>query len=71
VFVTVTTTIGLDRGHTDVSLWFVIEGSRDMPLTLDEFEFRGARWWSLEEVASTGAEAFDPHFQRFLRKVSW
>ena len=71
VFVTVTTTIGLDRGHTDVSLWFVIEGRRDMALTLDELEFRGARWWSLEEVTSTGAEIFDPHFPRFLRKVSW
>ena len=29
---TVTTTIGRDAGHTDVSLWFIIVGSRDMPL---------------------------------------
>jgi 8-oxo-dGTP diphosphatase len=69
-FVTVTTTIGLDRGHTDVSLWFILEGSRDLELTLDEVEFRGARWWSLEEVTAADGETFDPHFQRFMRKVS-
>jgi 8-oxo-dGTP pyrophosphatase MutT (NUDIX family) len=69
-FVTVTTTIGLDRGHTDVSLWFILEGSRDLELTPDEVEIRGARWWSLEEVTSAGGETFDPHFQRFMRKVS-
>jgi hypothetical protein len=70
VFVTVTTTIGADRGHTDVSLWFVVEGSRGMALSLDKVEFRGARWWSLEEVTSADAASFDTHFQRFLRKVS-
>lgn len=69
-FVTVTTTVGLDSGHTDVSLWFVLEGSRDLELTLDEVEFRGARWWSLAEVTSADPEAFDPHFLRFLRKVT-
>jgi 8-oxo-dGTP diphosphatase len=69
-FVTVTTTIGVDSGHTDVSLWFILEGSRDVELTLDEVECRGARWWSLEEVTSADAAAFDPHFLRFMRKVS-
>lgn len=69
-FVTVTTTIGLDSGHTDVSLWFIFEGPRDVELTLDEVEFRGARWWSFEEVRSAHGVAFDPHFLRFMRKVS-
>jgi 8-oxo-dGTP pyrophosphatase MutT (NUDIX family) len=68
-FLTVTTTIGRDAGHTDVSLWFIIEGSRDMQLTIDEVEFRGVRWWSLPEVTSADGKAFDPHFQRFMRKA--
>ena len=69
-FLTVTETVGLDPGHTDVSLWFVGEGSRRMRLTIDEVEFREARWWSAAEVASADETDFDPHFRRFLRKAS-
>jgi 8-oxo-dGTP diphosphatase len=69
VFVTVTTTIGLDAGHTDVSLWFVAPGSRGMRLAADDVEFRGVRWWSQEEITSSPATLFDPHFGRFLEKV--
>jgi 8-oxo-dGTP diphosphatase len=68
-FLTVTTTIGRDAGHTDVSLWFVIAGSRNMRLTIDEVEFRGVRWWSLPEVTSADGKDFDPHFHRFMRKT--
>jgi 8-oxo-dGTP diphosphatase len=68
-FVTVTTTIGLDAGHTDVSLWFISDGSRRLEMTVDQVEFRGYRWWTLEEVTSATGEDFDPHFQRFMRKV--
>jgi hypothetical protein len=63
------TTIGFDAGHTDVSLWFVCEGKRDMRMTVDEVEFQGARWWSLDEVTEASGEEFDPHFRRFMRKV--
>jgi 8-oxo-dGTP pyrophosphatase MutT (NUDIX family) len=68
-FLTVTKTIGLDPGHTDVSLWFIGEGSQRLRLTVDEVEFHGARWWSAEEVAATNKEVFDPHFHRFWRKA--
>jgi 8-oxo-dGTP diphosphatase len=68
-FLTVTRTIGLDSGHTDVSLWFISKGSRSLRLTIDKVEFRGARWWSLDEVASANEKDFDPHFQRFLKKA--
>jgi 8-oxo-dGTP diphosphatase len=68
-FLTVTTTIGRDAGHTDVSLWFIINGSRDMRLTIDEVEFRGVQWWSLSAVTSADGKAVDPHFQRFMRKA--
>jgi 8-oxo-dGTP diphosphatase len=68
-FVTVNTTTGLDAGHTEVSLWFISDGSRRVEVTVDQVEFRGYRWWALEEVASATGEDFDPHFQRFMRKV--
>ena len=68
-FVTVTTTIGLDAGHTDVSLWFVSDGSRRQEMTIDRVEFRGSRWWTLQEATSATGERFDPHFQRFITKV--
>lgn len=68
-FVTVTTTIGLDAGHTDVSLWFISEGSRSLEMTIDQVEFRGVRWWTLEEVTSADGKDFDPHFHRFMRKA--
>jgi 8-oxo-dGTP pyrophosphatase MutT (NUDIX family) len=68
-FLTVTTTVGLDAGHTDVSLWFVGAGRRDMALAPDRSEFHRARWWSRQEVATAAAKTFDPHFGRFLAKV--
>jgi 8-oxo-dGTP diphosphatase len=68
-FVTVTTTVGIDSGHTDVSLWFVAPGSREMQLTFDEVEFSGGRWWSLEDVTEADATTLDPHFGRFLKKM--
>jgi 8-oxo-dGTP diphosphatase len=68
-FVTVTTTIGLDAGHTDVSLWFVSDGSRRLEMTVDRVEFRGSRWWTLQEVTAATGEGFDPHFRRFMTKV--
>jgi 8-oxo-dGTP diphosphatase len=68
-FLTVTRTIGLDSGHTDVSLWFISESCRGVTLTIDEVEFHSARWWPLEEVASANEAGFDPHFGRFLTKA--
>ena len=69
VFVTVTMTVGLDAGHTDVSLWFISDGSRSLEMTPDRIEFRGSRWWTIEEVTSAAGTDFDPHFHRFMRKV--
>ncbi len=68
VFLTVTETIGLSHGHTDVSLWFIADGSRNDLLTLDQAEFLTARWWSFEEVAAAEEHRFDPHLNRFLTK---
>lgn len=70
VFLTATRTVGIDAGHTDVSLWFVIDGHREQPLKLDHNEFREARWWLPSELQAADASQFDPHFMRLLSKVA-
>ncbi len=67
-FVTVSQTVGPDT-HTDVSLWFVLEGSEDMPLRPDASEFAAVRWWTPEEVRGEDPARFDPGFLRFLSKI--
>ncbi|GAB2558954.1 NUDIX domain-containing protein [Kribbella endophytica] len=66
-FVTVTETVGAGR-HVDVSLWFVLEGRRGMPVVDGSGEFASVRWWAAAELAG-GEERFDPGFGRFCRKV--
>ncbi|WP_214402506.1 NUDIX hydrolase [Pseudonocardia lacus] len=68
-FLTVTRTVGADAGHTDVSLWFVLAGTRDMPVTVDPAEFTEARWWTHEEVLRTDPHRLDPHYHRFITKI--
>src|SRR5689334_13529005 len=61
VFLTVTETVGVDAGHTDVSLWFPAVVGRDEPLRVDEREFAGVRWWSRAELAAADPARFEPH----------
>jgi 8-oxo-dGTP diphosphatase len=68
VFLTVTRTVGVDAGHTDVSLWFVLRTRREQTLAPDHGEFKGVRWWSPVELRRADATRFDPHFSRFLGK---
>jgi hypothetical protein len=42
-----------------------------MPITLDDREFAGGRWWAADEVVSADAALFDPCFGRFLAKLRW
>lgn len=69
-FLTVTRTVGIDAGHTDVSLWFPAEVRRSAELVPDAAEFAEVRWWSRAEIAAAGQDGFDPHFARYLRKVA-
>jgi len=67
LFLTVTETVGVTAGHTDVSLWYVVQLSRDQPVTGCCDEFREARWFS---VAQAAVLASDPHLPRFLKKLA-
>jgi 8-oxo-dGTP pyrophosphatase MutT (NUDIX family) len=68
LFVTVTSTGGLSESHTDVSLWFVFEGSMGEAVAADEQELIAARWWLFDEIRSVGGARFDPHLPRFVKK---
>lgn len=66
LMVTCTTTVGLTAGHTDVSLWYVVQSSRQLPLTFDEQEFNSVRWFRFSDVPF---ERSDPHMKRFVEKL--
>jgi ADP-ribose pyrophosphatase YjhB (NUDIX family) len=66
VMLTSSETVGLTAGHTDISLWYVIRGSRLTPLTFDESEFNAVNWFCFSEVPLFRA---DPNLGRFLRKL--
>ncbi len=66
LFLTVTPTVGLTAGHTDVSLWYVLKGDRNQPVRYDEQEFNSVKWFHVAEVP---LERSDPHLDRFLRKL--
>lgn len=66
IFVTVSQTVGKTSGHTDVSLWFVLQGRREDHLDFDASEFHSIRWFHYTE---TPLERTDPHLGRFLKKL--
>ena len=82
LFLTVTRTVGIDAGHTDVSLWFVVPCDRyAVPAVTDAApaltgsatpltpEFNAVRWWTRAELATADPARFDPHLFRFLAKL--
>ena len=60
-------TVGATAGHTDVSLWYVIDADRGAPLTFDTTEFHSARWFHFNEAPVFRS---DPHLARFLGKLA-
>lgn len=70
LFITESVTRGPGQ-HTDVTLWFVLRGSQDMPLGGDETEFRGLRWVSIDRPGDWIATCHAPtEVGRFLTKLS-
>ena len=66
VMVTVTSTVGASSGHTDVSLWYAIRGSRESCITFDREEFHTVQWFAFNDVP---LQRSDPHLGRFLAKL--
>lgn len=64
-FLTVTQTVGLTAGHTDVSLWYILKGNSEESLEYDQEEFKGITWFDIDAIPY---ERSDPHMKRFIQK---
>jgi 8-oxo-dGTP pyrophosphatase MutT (NUDIX family) len=67
LFLTVQQTVGSVARHTDVSLWYVLQGDSAQPLWFDEAEFHGVRWFALDELPLARR---DPNLARFVAKLT-
>lgn len=67
LMVTVTTTVGLTAGHTDVSLWYQIVTARSQQLVFDAGEFVAVRWFPFDAIPLGRC---DPNLERFLAKLA-
>jgi 8-oxo-dGTP pyrophosphatase MutT (NUDIX family) len=66
LMLTVSETVGTTAGHTDVSLWYVLNGDRQARLKFDTEEFYSVRWFHFDEAPMSRS---DPHLSRFLSKL--
>jgi 8-oxo-dGTP diphosphatase len=65
-FVTSIVTVGSTAGHSDVSLWYVLEGNASEPVDFDAAEFASVRWFGFDEIPW---EKSDPQMKRFVNKL--
>lgn len=65
-FLTVSQTVGLTAGHTDISLWYLLKGSSEIDYCFDKEEFNQIGWFSFKDVPY---DRSDPHMQRCLEKL--
>lgn len=66
LMLTVSETVGITAGHTDVCLWYVLKGDRHASLNFDIDEFHSVQWFRFDEAPVSRS---DPHLSRFLRKL--
>jgi len=66
IMITITETVGLTAGHTDVSLWYVVQGNREKSVSFDTDEFNSVCWFNYENVP---LHRSDPHMGRFVFKL--
>ena len=66
LFLTITETVGKTAGHTDVSIWYALRGSRDAEFDFDASEFHSVRWFDKDRVP---LQRSDRHMARFLEKL--
>ena len=66
LMVTVTTTVGVAYGNTDVSLWYTVNTRPSQEFSYSLEEFREIRWFAFADVP---LERSDPHLGRFMEKL--
>jgi 8-oxo-dGTP pyrophosphatase MutT (NUDIX family) len=67
IFLTVTKTTGNVAKHTDVSLWYLLEGDPQCNLDFDPNEFHRIQWFKIDDIPY---EKSDPHMKRFIQKMT-
>jgi len=67
LMVTCTDTVGLTAGHTDVSLWYVVNAKMATPIAFDTSEFNSVQWFKFQDAP---LQRGDPHLARFLAKLT-
>lgn len=67
LFVTITETVGLSAGHTDVSLWYLVRVPCRQPLNFNADEFASVRWFDQHALPLAHS---DPHLARFCAKLA-
>ena len=65
LMVTIMETVGAPPIHTDVSLWYVLHGSRTVDYAFAADEFLGIRWFPMNALP---LDRCDPHLARFVEK---
>lgn len=68
-FITQTITVGKTAGHTDVSLWYILQGDSGQSVEYEKQEFNGYEWFDYEEILNEPVSRFDPQMHRFTRKL--
>jgi len=66
LFLTVTKTTGLTAGHTDVTLWYVLNNSHLDTYLFDHEEFNAIKWFHMDAMPY---DRSDPHMRRFIEKL--
>lgn len=68
-FITQTVTVNIGAGHTDVSLWYLLNGNSEEEISYDKNEFNGYKWFDYSEILKTDVSRLDPHMHRFVEKL--
>jgi len=69
-FITQTITVNIGAGHTDVSLWYLLNGNSEEEIAYDKVEFNGYKWFDYNEILETDISKLDPHMHRFVNKLT-
>ncbi len=67
LFLTVSATVGMAAVHTDVSLWYILQGDAASDPWFDSGEFHQVCWFALNDLPT---DRCDPHLQRFVAKLT-
>jgi 8-oxo-dGTP diphosphatase len=67
LMLTISDTVGITAGHTDVSLWYVVNADRRVALEFDDKEFHSVQWFHFSQAPLSRS---DPHLERFLSKLA-